>query len=114
VLCSLVGVLRPDAVRPPLGPPQGPRHIPTEGYWGGAVSYERGAPVGALGPDAVRHVGEGAQDHVGPHRTPQPLHHKPETQHLHLTPYTLHPAPSTLHPLPDTRKPKSEVLNPKP
>ena len=30
---------------PPLGPPYGPRHRPTVGSWGGAVSYERGAPV---------------------------------------------------------------------
>ena len=30
---------------PPLGPPQGPRHSPTVGSWGGAVSYERDTPV---------------------------------------------------------------------
>ena len=29
---------------PPLGPPYGPRHRPTVGSWGGAVSYERGTP----------------------------------------------------------------------
>ena len=31
---------------PPLGTPQGPRHRPTVGSYGGAVSYERGTPVG--------------------------------------------------------------------
>jgi len=30
----------------PLGPPQGPRHTPTVGFYGGLVSYERGTPVG--------------------------------------------------------------------
>ena len=30
---------------PPLGLPQGPRHRPTVGSLGGAVSYERGNPV---------------------------------------------------------------------
>ena len=29
-----------------LGPPQGPRHSPTVGSQVGAVSYERGTPVG--------------------------------------------------------------------
>ena len=30
---------------PPYGPPKGPRLSPTEGSWGGDVSYERGTPV---------------------------------------------------------------------
>ena len=30
----------------PLGPPQGSTHTPTAGSEGGAVSYERGTPVG--------------------------------------------------------------------
>ena len=30
---------------PPLGPPEGPKHSPTVGAKGGAVSYERGTPV---------------------------------------------------------------------
>ena len=29
----------------PLEPPQGPRHTPTVGSYGGLVSYERGTPV---------------------------------------------------------------------
>ena len=29
----------------PLGTPEGPRQIPTEGSQGGAVAYERGTPV---------------------------------------------------------------------
>ena len=32
---------------PPLGPPQGLRHSPTVGCWGGAISYEQGSPVHA-------------------------------------------------------------------
>ena len=40
----------------PLGPPQGPRHRPTVGSRGGAVSYERGTPA----PRGVR--GEGKVD----------------------------------------------------
>ena len=35
---------------PPLGPPYGPKHIPAVGSYGGAVSYERGTPVGST-PD---------------------------------------------------------------
>ena len=30
---------------PPLGPPWGPRHRSTVGFFGGAVSYQRGTPV---------------------------------------------------------------------
>ena len=33
---------------PPLGPPYGPRHRPTVGSRGGAVSYERGTPVDSI------------------------------------------------------------------
>ena len=32
----------------PLGPPQGPRHVPTVGSLGGDVSCERGTPVRAM------------------------------------------------------------------
>ena len=37
----------------PLGPPQGPRHSPTVGSYGGDVSYERGSPVPRLLPNAI-------------------------------------------------------------
>ena len=41
----------PSSLKTPtsLGPPWGPRHRPTIGSEGGAVSYERGAPVGPHG-----------------------------------------------------------------
>ena len=38
---------------PPLGLPYGPRHSPTAGSGGGAVFYERGAPVGGRDIPAV-------------------------------------------------------------
>ena len=30
---------------PPLGPPQDPRHSPSQGSWEGGVSYERGTTL---------------------------------------------------------------------
>ena len=43
------GYLAHNKPPPPLGPPQGPRHIPTVGFLMSEVplfSYERGTPVG--------------------------------------------------------------------
>ena len=54
----------------PLGPPEGPRHSPTVGSYGGTVSYERGDPC------------RGAR---------YPLNPKPRT---------LNPEPQTLNPKP--------------
>ena len=34
-----------DFPPPPLGPPRGPRHMPTAGSWAVAFSYERGTPA---------------------------------------------------------------------
>ena len=42
---ALQGYLAHKKQPPPLGPPQEPRHGPTVGSYGGAGSYERGAPV---------------------------------------------------------------------
>ena len=39
------GYLADKKQPPPLGPPWGPRHRPTAGSGGGALSQERGAPV---------------------------------------------------------------------
>jgi len=41
------GYLAHKQQHPPLGPTQGPRHSPTVGSYGSAVSYERGTPVEA-------------------------------------------------------------------
>ena len=41
----LQGYLAHKKPPPPLGPPQGPRHSPTVGSYGEAVSYGRGTPV---------------------------------------------------------------------
>ena len=49
-ILALQGYLDHKKQRPPLGPPQGPRHQPTVGSLGGAVSCERGTPV----PDSAR------------------------------------------------------------
>ena len=42
---TLQGYLAHKKLRPPLGLPQGPRHSPTVGSYGGAISYERSTPV---------------------------------------------------------------------
>ena len=39
------GYLAHKKLRPPLRSPSGPRHSPTVGFYGGALSYERGPPV---------------------------------------------------------------------
>jgi len=48
----LQGYLAHKKTPNPLGPPEGPRHSPTVGSYGGAVSYERGTPVGPY----IRHM----------------------------------------------------------
>ena len=45
-----------------LGPPYGPRHGPTVGSYGGAVSYEQGTPVLAHAPPPSR--GSGCAPHL--------------------------------------------------
>jgi len=44
---AVQGYLAHTKPPPPLGPPEGPRHRPTVGSYGGGGSYERGTPVGA-------------------------------------------------------------------
>jgi len=47
--CKFTGEYRSTSLirnrPPPLGLPEGPRHRPTVGSWGGVVLYERGNPV---------------------------------------------------------------------
>jgi hypothetical protein len=43
------GYLAHKKVRPLPGSPQGPRHSPTAGSYGGAVSHERGTPLVRVG-----------------------------------------------------------------
>ena len=45
---GLQGYLADKKPPPPLGPPQEPRHGPTVGSYGVAVSYKRGTPVRVL------------------------------------------------------------------
>ena len=47
---KLQGCLVHKKPPPHLGPPEGPRHRPTVGSLGGAVSYERDTPVIATPP----------------------------------------------------------------
>jgi len=56
----LQGYLAHKKRRPPLGPPQGPRHSPTVGSYVGAVSFERGTLV--LTPPRVHVRREGPED----------------------------------------------------
>ena len=56
--CVLRGYLTYKKTHPPLGPPYEPRHGPSVGSYGVAVSYKRGTPVGAAGghgnPEAAK------------------------------------------------------------
>ena len=55
--CPVQGYLAHKKRYPPLGPPSGPRHSPTVGSWGSAVSHERGTPVAvAVGPHSGLHI----------------------------------------------------------
>ena len=45
LLCGLQGYLANKKTPTPLGPPLDPRHRPTVGSLGGAVSYDRGTPL---------------------------------------------------------------------
>jgi hypothetical protein len=53
-LCSQIqGYLAEKKTPRPLGPPQEPRHGPTEGSYGVAVSHKRGTPVLHHGRDVI-------------------------------------------------------------
>ena len=68
--------------------------------WGGAVSHERGTPVGDIQGGAFERRVFGVS---GVHlftTVPFTMHLTPHT--LHPTPYTLRPTPYTLHPTPCT------------
>jgi len=56
----LQGYLAHKIPPPPPGPPYEPRHGPTVGSYGVAVSYERGTPVG-LNPCVIRHPTPGTR-----------------------------------------------------
>ena len=51
-----------------LGLPQGPRQRPTVGFYGGAVSYERGTPVAGSDWDVVDAQSVRARPHLPPWR----------------------------------------------
>ena len=53
----LQGYLAHKKPPPPLGPPEGPRHKPTVGCYGRAVSYERGTPA-SFSPNRFPRGGE--------------------------------------------------------
>ena len=58
---ALQGCIAHKKPPPPLGPPEGPRHKLTVECWGGAVSYERGTPIGV---SPVVHVETRVQENL--------------------------------------------------
>ena len=52
---ALQGYLAHTKLPPSPGHSYGPRHRPTVGSRGGAISYERGAPVGQAAVGRARH-----------------------------------------------------------